>query len=298
MMREVPVITAVVVTHNRPDELRLVIRALQAQTFPLARVLVVDNASPLPAVDVLAGFSGVEIIRNDNNTGGAGGFAFALDTALKLGSGWVWMMDDDAVPRADALAALVEAAGHLPATAGALCSAVYEFDALAPMHRRTFSKRFGVERPIPVARYGYDYIEIDTGSFVGFMVRSQAALEIGLPDANFFLAYDDTEYSLRLKSKGWSIWLVPGSKVDHLRGAISRLRGSAFGAKHFYNIRNRLFVARRYSRFGSVPAFFVGLLILFAARQSFSFKSFKLFCCAVIDGYRGRLGVLRDDRCL
>ena len=81
-MREVPVITAVVVTHNRPDELRLVIRALQAQTFPLARVLVVDNASPLPAVDVLAGFSDVEIIRNDNNTGGAGGFAFALDTAF------------------------------------------------------------------------------------------------------------------------------------------------------------------------------------------------------------------------
>ena len=291
-MRKLPAIIAVVVTHNRPDELKMVIQALKKQTFLLARILVVDNASLLPACEVLAGFSGVDIIRSEKNTGGAGGFAFALDEALKLGSDWVWMMDDDAVPRPDALAALVEAADDLPPTSGALCSAVYEFDALAPLHRRTFGKCFGLERSIPVARYGRGCHEISTGSFVGFMVRSDAALTVGLPDADFFLAYDDTEYSLRLKSKGWTLWLVPGSGIDHLRGNGSRLRGSAFGAKHFYNIRNRLVVARQYSRYGKLLAVFFAIAVLIVAKESFKPKSIALFFKAVTDGWRGRLGIL------
>ena len=292
-MSECSAVTAIVVTHNRADELKLVIRALQAQTVNLRSILVIDNASSLPATDILKEFIGVEVIRSETNTGGAGGFAFGLGEALKLDSEWIWMMDDDAVPRPNALAALVAAATLLPITTGALCSAVYEFDALAPMHRRTFGKYFGLELSIPTQEYGNRYCEIDTGSFVGFMVRSVAARAVGLPNADFFLSYDDTEYSLRLKSHLWSVWLVPGSKIDHLRGVGSRLRGVAFSAKHFYNIRNRLHTARHYSRFGVLAALVVGTLIWLMTKSPFKPKSINLFLRAIVDGCRGRLGAIR-----
>lgn len=286
-------VIAVVVTHNRPEELRAVIGALLSQTVLPVRVLVVDNASPLPAAEVLVDFKGVDIVRSEVNSGGAGGFALALSEALKAGSDWVWMMDDDAVPRLGALEALLNAAISLPARAGVLCSAVYEFGALAVMHRRLFDHTFALERCIPASDYT-SCREIDTGSFVGFMVRTAAVRQAGLPDARFFLAYDDTEFSLRLKSQGWSIWLVPASVIDHLRGTRSRLRGSVFGDKHFYNIRNRLYVARHYSRFGVFSATMMGVLIWLSSRSPFDWSVACHFRRAVIDGYRGQLGKIDE----
>ena len=285
-------VVAVVVTNNRPIELKLVVESLRVQTFPVRKILVIDNASQLPATEVLLGFDYVDVIRSEINTGGAGGFALALQSALLQPCDWVWMMDDDAVPRPDALAQLVTAAVALPKQAGALCSSVYEFGALATTHRRSYDKWLGWESPLPVQAYANQSVPIDTGSFVGFMVRAQAAQDVGLPNAEFFLAYDDTEYSLRLQKNGWSIYLVPASGIDHLRTEASKLSTSAFGAKHFYNIRNRIYVARRYSRLGVLAAVVKGGAVLLVARSPLNLKAFRLFLRAIVDGYHGRLGRL------
>ncbi len=138
------------------------------------------------------------------------------------------------------------------------------------------------------------FAEIDTGSFVGFFVRGEAVRQIGLPDTDFFLAYDDTEYSLRLIRNGWRNWLVPSSKIDHLRTTQSRLRTSPFGPKHYFNIRNRIVVALR---FGKSPAFagVVATLVgsgLWLVCSGFKGKGVSLFVRAVRDGWRGRLGPL------
>lgn len=283
-------IIVVVVTHNRPDELKSVIASLNAQTYKPHSILVFDNASYLPAKELLPKQHYLEIIRSETNVGGAGGFASALQVALGYGCDWVWMMDDDAIPRPNALEALVKAVDQLPPTAGVLCSSVYEFNSLATTHRRMFDRRFGLEYPTPLKAYDSVYHEIDTGSFVGFMVRSEAVLAAGLPNKDFFLAYDDTEYSLRLKDNGWSLWLIPESEIDHLRNVGSRLRHTVFGAKHFYNIRNRLFVTSRYSQFGVLTAVIIGILIFIRSKSSLNLKSLRLFCRAVIDGCRNRLG--------
>ena len=279
---------AVVVTHNRPALLRQVVSALLGQSFPPHRILIVDNACLQPATEVLSDFSGVEVVRTEVNTGGAGGFALALQEALKGSGDWVWMMDDDAVPRPTALAALINAVSHLPEKTGALCSAVYEFGALALMHRRTFDFRLGWECPISTAQYQQERTPIDTGSFVGFFVRTEVVKAVGLPDASFFLAYDDTDYSLKIRQAGWSIWLVPQSRIDHLRTPESRMRASPFGAKHYYNIRNRLIVVRRYAdcRFlAGVIATLYGVGIWGVAQKKFSATTIRLLVKAVCDGW-------------
>ncbi|WP_374488232.1 glycosyltransferase [Zoogloea sp.] len=291
-----PRVVAVVVTHSRPEELRLVVDALLGQSLPLTRILVVDNASPIPANQVLGTHPRVEIVRSDINTGGAGGFAFALETAARHAWDWVWMLDDDAVPAQTALAELLRQAPALPADAGALCSAVYEFSALATMHRRSFSANTGRESPLPNERYQAPFCQIDTGSFVGFLLARQAFERAGLPDARFFLAYDDTEYSLRLKKLGFNLWLIPASHINHLRLPGAKLRGSPFGPKHYYNIRNRIHVMRTYTRMprlAGTKAILVGLALLLLAQESFTPRALRLFIKSVQDGLQGRLGTIK-----
>jgi rhamnopyranosyl-N-acetylglucosaminyl-diphospho-decaprenol beta-1,3/1,4-galactofuranosyltransferase len=289
-------IGAVVVTRDRPMELRKATEALLAQTTPLNGIIVVDNAGNIPASITLADLP-AEIIRFPANIGGAGGFRAGMERALACGADWVWLMDDDAIPDTGALSMLLGSLAHLPPDTGALCGRVTECGKLALRHRRYFDDAIGVERPVPKRLYSEPQVEIRTASFVGLLVSAVAAKSIGLPDADFFLSYDDTEYSLRLRRAGWRTFLVPGSHIMHLRPANSRMRVNPFGHKHYYNVRNRIVVKRRFCRFPMIAALggvILGMLIWLLSRKPFNRRSFGIFCRALADGWQERLGPFSD----
>jgi rhamnopyranosyl-N-acetylglucosaminyl-diphospho-decaprenol beta-1,3/1,4-galactofuranosyltransferase len=288
-------VAAIVVTYNRPDELRLVISSLISQSRQLDSIVVFDNAGTIPARDVLHDYlDQIEVIRSSENLGGAGGFASGLQFACNQGADWVWLMDDDAIPKQDALAALINLLPGLPEKTGVLCSAVREFGEYAFLHRRYFNRWVGWERPVRAEFYQHTHTEIDTGSFVGFLVASVAVSKVGLPKAEFFLAYDDTEYSLRLQKEGWRLWLVPGSVIEHLRSPGARLSTSDFGAKHYFNIRNRLIVLRQFTKLPYL-AMLRGVCFGFAlyglSVSKFNFSGLNVLWFAIRDGFRGRLGI-------
>lgn len=293
-------VTAVVVTHNRPDDLKAVIRALLAQSRVPDRILVMDNASQPPAHVVLGSHPRVEIHRSDVNCGGAGGFAWGMAQALVRPSIWVWLMDDDAVPDREALRQLLVASEapllkHKPIAS--LGAAVYEFGDIALTHRRTFSPSWGWEAPVARARYGMGPQRIDTTSFVGCLIATEAIRAVGLPNDQLFLSYDDTEYALRLSRSGRQNWLVPASKIDHRRQPGGRLSRTAFGPRHYYNIRNRIVVCRQYSQHAVVSGLIatlmgVALWVRSGGGQAGRRASFKRLVVALIDGWGGRLGTL------
>jgi rhamnopyranosyl-N-acetylglucosaminyl-diphospho-decaprenol beta-1,3/1,4-galactofuranosyltransferase len=323
-----PRIAAVVVTRDRPVLLRQALDALWAQTRAPQHIIVVDNASAAPTVELLrmlltrqagrnaahnahdaanetAGDAAhqrprprratLEVIRSDVNLGGAGGFALGLDRACAAGFDWVWLLDDDAIARPEALYELERALPRLDADAGAVCGAVVEFGALALQHRRCFGAWSGIERALPavVYTYGAPPVRIDTASFVGFLVAAEAVSRAGLPRAEFFLAYDDTDYSLALRRAGLSLWLAPASVIDHRRQPQGRLRASVFGPRHYFNVRNRIVVARAHARLPVLPALFasaVGLALLVVSGGWRHADGWRWLGRALRDGYQGRLG--------
>jgi GT2 family glycosyltransferase len=239
-------VTAVVVTRDRPALLAQTLDALATQSCALGSTVVIDNASGEETQRMLAMHAGVTVYRMTENVGGAGGFAKGVDVALDAGADWIWLLDDDAVPDTDALSKLVEQLPKMSGRVGALCSAVNEFGGIALQHRRYFDPATLSESVVQLSEYKRDLVKVDTGSFVGFLLNAAAARNVGLPNKSFFLAYDDTEYSLRLGSAGWAIWLVPASVIDHRRTVEGRMRNGPFGLKHYYNLRNQLAVFRRY----------------------------------------------------
>ncbi|KVN81193.1 glycosyl transferase family 2 [Burkholderia ubonensis] len=284
-------VAAVVVTHNRPKLLAEVLDALRSQTRRPDSIIVVDNASGHETTALLSSCEDIDVLRLEQNVGGAGGFSVGVRQAVSLGFDWILLLDDDAVPRRDCLAQLLECMDHVGARAGAICTTVIEFGGRALMHRRRFDAATLAEPVLPEAAYEAPVTEIDTGSFVGFMLRRSAALEVGVPDASFFLAYDDTEYSLRLKRAGWTIWLAPSAVVDHKRPAGGRLRNGPYSLKHYYNLRNQLAVFRVYGNAPSwrmwAPLFKHGAV----AVKDLRWASVKLFLKAWRDSWnmmRGR----------
>lgn len=213
-------VAAAVVTYNRRELLGECLMALQAQTHPLERVLVIDNASTdgtpeyLTALGLLDG-PRIEYVRLPANLGGAGGFARAVELTRELDAEWIWLMDDDSEPVPDALQRLLDAPPARDPSAVAVCPKVVYADGGIDANQRGHFR--GRLRPLADSEYrdGH-HVELGFLSFVGALVRSQAARATDLPRADFFVWGDDVEYSIRLRRLG-SLRLINESTIVHKR---------------------------------------------------------------------------------
>lgn len=245
-----PKVAAVVVTYNRLDLLKRVLEALEEQTRPLDHLYVIDNASDDGTAEYLAGRHWdrpTSVITGTVNTGGAGGFTRGIEAAYNGDADLFWLMDDDTVPHADALERLVEGwegardlrEGAAPSFA---CSQVLWTDgSLCEMN--TPQPTWDWPRPIVA---GKDWMDVLSCSFVSCMVSREAVKAVGLPYREYFIWFDDAEYTLRLARWRPGVF-VPASKVDHL---LAQNRGVNWGDvnekniwKFEHGIRNQLSAA-------------------------------------------------------
>ncbi len=208
------VTVAVVVAYNRRDLLLESVEAILAQTVAPDAVIVVDNASDDGSADALAErHPEVDIVRLERNTGGAGGFTIGIALALQRGSArWVWLMDDDTVPKPTALEALLAGVDGREDVALASSRVVWQDGRDHPMN---------TPRPKPFARVAEreaavvgGTVPIRSSSFVSMLVRTDRVRQTGLPIADYFLWNDDFEFSARTIRGARAVY-VPASVVVH-----------------------------------------------------------------------------------
>lgn len=220
-------VIALVVTYNRKELLTECIKAIEAQESPVARIVVIDNASTdgTPALFAEGGEfcrdGLVDYRRMASNLGGAGGFNAGLKAAHEVGCDWVWLMDDDCISYPDTLSTLLaglqmarEGDGSEPSfLASSVCGPQGE-----PMNVPTVDCR-------PSSNGYADWytsvskglVKIESATFVSLLINDKAIEKLGLPVASFFIWGDDTEYTTRLTHHFGPAYLVGSSKVLHKR---------------------------------------------------------------------------------
>ncbi len=223
-------LVAVVVTHNRLDQLKATVhRLLDSPERDLQAVVVFDNASDGDTRSWLAaqGDPRLVIHHSPDNLGGAGGFAGAMRLAVaQFDPHWLVVMDDDARPAPGALAAFHALA---PADGGGVAAAVYYPDGrICEMNRpsrnpfwdwRTFWRSLRQGRSgfhlSPEAFTASEGRAVDVTSFVGFFVSRGAIAQVGYPDPRLFLYGDDGLYTIGLRKTGGAIRFEPSVRFEH-----------------------------------------------------------------------------------
>ena len=209
-------LAAVIVTYNRLDKLRKVIAALQAQTRTPDRIFVVDNASDDGTGEWLQGLEEPRLqhVRLPENIGGAGGFHEGVRIAYEDGYDLIWISDDDAYPEPDAVEKLVGALNGFEAATGRwapfACSMIRWTDGgLCEMNTPAtvwdWPRFYRPETP---------WFMVGSCSFVSMLAPRWAVAEHGLPIKEYFIWYDDAEYTQRLARSHPGLF-VPDSVVIH-----------------------------------------------------------------------------------
>ncbi|MCA1719897.1 MAG: glycosyltransferase [Actinobacteria bacterium] len=238
-------VVAVVVTYDRLALLRLSLAAVLGQSRPVDAVVVVDNASTDGSADaVRREFPGVDLLALSRNTGGAGGFAAGLQRALEAhGADHVWLLDDDTVPRADALGHLLTAWSSRPGDAPALVASrvVWSDGRDHPMNTPRPSPFATAADRTAAAEIGC--VPVRSASFVSVLVAADAVRAVGPPVADYFLWNDDFEFTTRLLRDRPGL-LCPRSVVEHH----TRLFGGTEvdpGERFYYEVRNKAWLFTR-----------------------------------------------------
>lgn len=196
-------IAILVVTYNRKNMLLENIKAILKQTYPKFDYYVIDNASTDGTEDyikeIIQSDTRLHYIRLNKNYGGAGGFSYGMNYVLCHNYDYSWIMDDDAMPKPDALKVLVEKAEKLGKDKFSfLASNVLWKDGTPCLMNTCIPSRMDKGRN-DQSKLGL--MNIDYASFVGCFVNNLVAKEVGLPISEFFIYMDDIEYTLRLKAK-------------------------------------------------------------------------------------------------
>lgn len=212
-----PRVSVVVVTRNRKDEALKCLKSIYNQIYKPFEVVLVNNASEDNTSEIIKEkYPDLILIESKINTGGAGG----RNLGLKKTSGdYVLFMDDDAEAGRNMVKELLSVIQN-NRKIGIVQPKIYLKD------RRKVIQGVGHGVNLLTGRvYGIGVGETDTGQYdrnieipmagCTWMVRREVFEKVGDYDEDYFIPYEDSDFSYRTREAGFIIMFSYKARVWH-----------------------------------------------------------------------------------
>jgi GT2 family glycosyltransferase len=222
-----------IVTHRNRELARRCLASLAPACSGITRrVTVVDNSPGDGTAEMIARhFPDVELIRNAAPLGFAANHNKIFETVVEDESArYVLALNHDTELEPGSIARLVEFCDARPdlGAAGPLVlgtdmrpqTSQFAF----PTLRNELRYELGLSRGAPIVNGGYWL------SGCCILIRTAAALEIGLWDERFFLFYEDVDLGKRLVRAGWRVARCDAARIVHVGHASISLPQESAGA--------------------------------------------------------------------
>ena len=242
-------VAAVVVTYNRKNLLIKCVKALENQSRPLDAIYVINNNSSDGTKEWLDTQKQLNVIHQDN-VGGAGGFYRGIKEAYNAGYDLIWAMDDDVNPTQNCLKTLMECRNT---QTGILCP-----------QRRMNGKiilgetlKFNLSNPLKPFKRNLllsDFkdkksIGIEGMAFEGPLIEKAVIKNIGFPNKDLFIFYDDSDYSYRATTAGFKVNYITDATLN--KEDLSQTTASHNTIRSWkvvYGLRNQIYFCTRYGK--------------------------------------------------
>lgn len=304
----------IIVTYNRLNCLKKLLQGLAEQTYPLEKILVFDNNSSDETIDYLQsqGFNDYNLQKdvaqklyfaNDTNLGGAGGFSKAVELAQKLDIDNLWIMDDDVLPEPECLAKLLAKMEEkdvqivLPSRedenyTDRVC---LDIDLQTANKFWTTLRKTFAPHPLTEAEYS-----VKDMTFEGPLMTLEVSKKAGLPDQDYFIFFDDTDYAQRLLEHSEILYVTDAKLKRQLATVGVKKDGpdQSYTWRNYYMLRNNILFDKRYGKNWRTrnlsPMILMAHMLVLSKRNKHLRHNFPIIMKAWYDGIRGKRGKTVD----
>ena len=220
-------VSIIIVSYNTRELVRACLHSLYKNTSSLVfEVIVVDNNSQDRISEMLnEEFKEVKFLALPNNIG----FGRANNEGIKIANGrYIFLLNPDTLLLNNAIKILSEFLEIRRDVA--VCGGNLYTGDLSPTHSymmylpslkgelnemlfgHLYRKKYGVS-----LEFNHGDCPLEVGYITGadMMIRRDVLDEVGLFDADFFMYFEETELTWRIKKRGYKVMNVPSAKIIH-----------------------------------------------------------------------------------
>ena len=241
-------------------------------TYKNIEVIIVDNASDEdPTQLFLSVFPSAKIIRNSENLGFSGG----NNIGIKAASGdYLFIINNDTEFTPGLIESLL-GVFQKNEDAGIVCPKFHYYFNKGIIEYAGY-KRINIftgrNRMIGKGEQDngqYDFItKTNYAHGGGMMVSKKAITDVGLMPEQFFLYYEELDWSVQFKKKGYHIYFQPQALIYHKE---SMTTGKNSPLKTYYLTRNRILFMRRNTPLPKLGIFIIYFTFIAVPKNSMSY---------------------------
>lgn len=256
-----------------------------------AKIYIVDNASENQEGDTLSDmFHEAIVINQKENIGFAGGNNIGIKRALQDGFEYIILLNNDTV--IDPLM-ITELLKHVRDDCVVLPKMFYysQKEELWYGGGKINSFTGNVEHT-----YEFGDCQCDFATGCCMIIHKNVFDAIGFLNEDYFMYYEDADFSLRLKEHGIIIRCVSSAKLWHKVGKSSG--GELSPLSVYYNTRNRILMIKRFKHYFKCTALIFTILSRVIRMIQYRYKrysSWKLFNTGICDGLKSVSGKVELD---
>lgn len=229
------------------------LHSLRQLDYPNFGIFVVDNASDNQEGEVLkAEFPEITLIQSSTNLGFAGGNNLGIRKAMAEGYTHLMLLNNDTEVAPDFLGELLRKFNQAPKLAVVqplifflgnrkkIWSAGGKWEAFLG-RAITLGDRKSEAEYTPKDR------KLDWATGCCLLIKREAIEATGLLNEQYFAYFEDVEWSLRFRAKGFEIELASKSHIYHEAGASSKSKhseGTLSPRVFYFHVRNQLLLIR------------------------------------------------------
>jgi len=287
-------VTIIILNWNGKKDTIECVESVRNLSYPNYEILIVDNGSTDGSQEAFRQkYPDITLIENPKNLGFAEGNNIGMRYALKSGSDYILLLNNDTTVDQIFLDELIKWA-EMDEKVGILGPKIYFY------HEPKRIWFLGANINLWTGRISYigrnqidrgqfeDIKEVDYVAGCAILVKREVIEKIGLLDKRYFFYYEDTDWCARAKKAGYSVIFVPEAKIWHKIGASS---GKIEGFSLYYSMRNRFLFMKKHSteiQFLSFLIYFVSvntlLIITYLIFKQRNPKLLKTFYKGIYDG--------------
>lgn len=254
-----PSVAIIIVNWNSYEVTSQCLESLKTIIYNNYEIIVVDNGSSDHSGDTLKkSFPEITLLKNDVNEGFTGGNNRGIHYALNKEFNYLLLLNNDTVVTNDFLTVLINSIESSPKVGAVQPKIMFNrerdviWSAGGTLNNFLFLTKTRGENEIDRGQYNARWNpEWITGCC--FLVRTTVIREIGPLDEKFFIYFEDSDWSLKIRQAGFQLLYEPQSVIYHEVGMSNKNRknhneGNISPFSHYVNVRNHLYMVRRYAR--------------------------------------------------